>query len=72
MKWRILPHPTQAGQVGGHEGAGTVASLGSGTESSNLKAGERFGIKWMASACGNRPPCFAGVDAACVSGKISG
>jgi alcohol dehydrogenase, propanol-preferring len=72
LQWRILPYPTQAGQVGGHEGVGTVASLGSGTESSKLKVGDRVGIKWMASACGNCPPCFAGVDACCTTGKISG
>jgi alcohol dehydrogenase, propanol-preferring len=49
-----------------------VASLGPGTESSTLKVGDRVGIKWIASACGNCPPCFAGVDAVCPNGKISG
>ncbi len=72
FQWRILPYPTQPGQVGGHEGVGTIASFGPGNDSSSLKIGDRVGIKWMASACGTCPPCFAGVDAACTSGKISG
>lgn len=49
----MLPYPTPAGQVGGHEGVGKVVKLGAGTESSNLKIGDRVGIKWIASACGH-------------------
>lgn len=49
----MLPFPTQPGQVGGHEGVGKVAKLGSGTEASGLKVGDRVGIKWVSSACGN-------------------
>lgn len=70
--WRWLPAPTQKGQVGGHEGVGTVAAFGPGTESSGLKLGDRVGIKWMAGICGNCMPCLAGTDACCTSGKISG
>ena len=68
----MLPYPTQAGQVGGHEGVGTVAFLGPGTENSNLKVGDRVGIKWMAEVCGNCAACLTGADAFCPSGKISG
>lgn len=68
----MLPYSTQSGQIGGHEGVGTVASLGPGTETSNLKVGDRVGIKWVASACGNCPPCSAGIEALCANGKISG
>ncbi|KAJ5177688.1 Polyketide synthase enoylreductase [Penicillium coprophilum] len=55
-KWTGFPYPTQPGQVGGHEGVGTVVKLGAGTESSNLKIGDRVGVKWVSSACGNCPP----------------
>ncbi|KAJ6145545.1 hypothetical protein N7470_009440 [Penicillium chermesinum] len=70
--WAVLPAPTQAGQVGGHEGAGKVVALGPGTESSGLKIGDRVGIKWVSSACGNCGPCFAGADGVCFNQKISG
>jgi len=70
--WAWLPAPTQAGQVGGHEGVGTVAALGTGSESSGLKIGDRVGIKWLAYACGHCVPCLAGVDACCTTAKISG
>jgi propanol-preferring alcohol dehydrogenase len=70
--WKWLPAPTEKGQVGGHEGVGTVAAFGQGAESSGLKIGDRVGIKWMASACGNCTPCLSGADASCVVGKISG
>ncbi|KAJ5628198.1 hypothetical protein N7490_010426 [Penicillium lividum] len=69
--WTGLP-PTQAGQVGGHEGVGKIVKLGPGTESSGLKIGDRVGIKWVASACGNCLPCQAGTDGLCFNQKISG
>lgn len=71
-RWTWLPAPTQAGQVGGHEGVGKVVAFGPGAESSGLKIGDRVGIKWMAGVCGNCMPCLAGRDACCTSGKISG
>jgi propanol-preferring alcohol dehydrogenase len=52
-QWSMLPYPTQPGQVGGHEGVGKVVKLGAGTEASNLKIGDRVGIKWVSSACGH-------------------
>ncbi len=71
-RWAWLPAPTQAGQVGGHEGVGTVVAFGDGAEASGLKLGQRVGIKWMASACLNCLACMSGRDACCPSGKISG
>ncbi|KAJ4504418.1 hypothetical protein HRR80_008500 [Exophiala dermatitidis] len=70
--WSTLPFPTPKNQVGGHEGVGKVAALGPGTEGSGLKIGDRVGIKWIASACGNCIPCLEGADANCTSAKISG
>ncbi|KAF7846236.1 hypothetical protein BT93_L4790 [Corymbia citriodora subsp. variegata] len=71
-RWPWLPAPTQAGQIGGHEGVGEVVALGPGTENSGLKIGQRAGIKWMSSACGNCLACLCGRDGCCLNGKISG
>ncbi|KAL5336072.1 alcohol dehydrogenase 2 [Aspergillus crustosus] len=70
--WRTLPYPTQPGQVGGHEGVGKVVKLGAGAETSGLKIGDRVGIKWVASACGQCAPCQDGVDGLCFNQKVSG
>lgn len=70
--WKWLPAPTQEGQVGGHEGVGEIVALGPGTENLNLEVGKRVGIKWLAYACGQCPPCLVGADASCTSAKISG
>ena len=40
-----MPYPTQAGQVGGHEGVGIVHKLGPGSENGRTKVGDRVGIK---------------------------
>ncbi|KAF1831575.1 GroES-like protein [Decorospora gaudefroyi] len=72
--WKILPFPTQAGQVGGHEGVGEVVKMGPGTEGvgGGVKIGDRVGIKWMAGICEACEACRAGFDASCFNGKISG
>ncbi|KAL7773461.1 hypothetical protein CFE70_003425 [Pyrenophora teres f. teres 0-1] len=46
--WKTLPFPTQAGQVGGHEGVGKIVKMGPGMENAAVKVGDRVGIKWMA------------------------
>jgi len=70
--WSILPFPTQAGQVGGHEGVGKIVKMGPGTDNAAVKVGDRVGIKWMAGICEACEPCRAGMDANCFNGKISG
>ncbi|KAF2131043.1 alcohol dehydrogenase-like protein [Dothidotthia symphoricarpi CBS 119687] len=70
--WKILPFPTQAGQVGGHEGVGKIVKMGPGTDNAAVKAGDRVGIKWMAGICEACEACRAGADANCFTGKISG
>ncbi|KAH6675626.1 alcohol dehydrogenase-like protein [Halenospora varia] len=70
--WRGLPYPTQAGQVGGHEGVGVVHKLGPGSEAGRVKVGDRVGIKWIAYACGACPACLEGRDGVCFNQKISG
>ncbi|KFY78097.1 hypothetical protein V499_02661 [Pseudogymnoascus sp. VKM F-103] len=62
----------KVGQVGGHEGVGTIAKLGPSCDHANVKLGDRVGIKWTASACGNCDPCMAGADGICVKQKVSG
>lgn len=72
--WKALPFPTTAGQVGGHEGVGTIVALGPGVESSSagVSIGQRVGIKWVASICGACPACLAGHDGVCFNQKVSG
>lgn len=70
--WKSLPYPTQPGQVGGHEGVGSIVKLGPGTESSGFKIGDRVGIKWVWSACQNCASCLVGLDGTCLNQKVSG
>jgi len=70
--WAQLPHPTQPGQVGGHEGVGKIVKMGAGTETSSVKVGDRVGIKWLSGICGNCPACLSGHDGQCFNQKISG
>ncbi|KAL1409925.1 hypothetical protein Q8F55_003924 [Vanrija albida] len=70
--WKALPFPTPEGQVGGHEGVGFVAKLGSGLEKSPVKVGDRVGIKWVSAICGACPACMHGHDALCPNNKVSG
>ncbi|RMZ88821.1 hypothetical protein DV736_g3947, partial [Chaetothyriales sp. CBS 134916] len=58
--------------IAGHEGAGTVVAVGEGEEH-RWKVGDRAGIKWIASTCGNCEFCLNGVDEChCPSQKNSG
>lgn len=71
-RWAALPHPTQPGQVGGHEGIGKIVKMGAGTESSAVKVGDRVGIKWISAVCDSCPACLSGHDGVCFNQKISG
>lgn len=43
--WPVKPiHPL----IGGHEGVGTVVAIGKYTRDSDVKIGDRVGIKWVA------------------------
>ncbi|KAH8772068.1 alcohol dehydrogenase II [Hyaloscypha sp. PMI_1271] len=72
VAWKGLVKPTAAGQIGGHEGVGTVVKLGLGAETTNIKIGDRVGVKWIASACGRCAPCLVRSDGLCFNQKISG
>ncbi|KAK5120270.1 hypothetical protein LTR85_006476 [Meristemomyces frigidus] len=71
-RWAGLPAPTQPGQVGGHEGVGKIVKMGAGTENSNVKVGDRVGIKWISAICDSCPACLAGHDGVCFNQKVSG
>jgi propanol-preferring alcohol dehydrogenase len=47
--------------VAGHEGVGTVVAVGSGV-ASRWKIGDRAGIKWIESTCGECEFCLDGLD----------
>ncbi|KAK0721781.1 alcohol dehydrogenase [Lasiosphaeria miniovina] len=68
----MMKPPTLAGQVGGHEGVGTIVVLGDEASCGTLKLGDRVGIKWVAGVCGTCMACLAGRDAICANVKISG
>ncbi|RMZ78915.1 hypothetical protein DV737_g3695, partial [Chaetothyriales sp. CBS 132003] len=71
--WGSLPEPTPRGQVGGHEGIGHVVKLGPGVaDAGNVSLGDRVGVKWIASACGECAPCGQNLDGLCHQQAISG
>ena len=37
--------------IGGHEGVGEVVAIGTHTQDSPVKIGDRVGIKWLAYSC---------------------
>ncbi|KAH6988319.1 chaperonin 10-like protein [Ilyonectria sp. MPI-CAGE-AT-0026] len=65
-----MPDPTPVGQIGGHEGVGSVVQLGEGVD--NVAVGDRLGVKWITSACLTCGECLAGFDNRCKRRKVSG
>ncbi|OOF95365.1 hypothetical protein ASPCADRAFT_147576 [Aspergillus carbonarius ITEM 5010] len=62
----------QAKGIAGHEGVGIVVAVGEGMEN-RWKIGERAGVKWIASTCGECEFCLTGVDEVhCVNQSNSG
>jgi propanol-preferring alcohol dehydrogenase len=49
--------------IPGHEGAGTVAALGSGV--TLLREGDRVGVPWLHQACGTCDYCLTGWETLC-------
>lgn len=47
--------------IAGHEGAGVVVAVGPGQEN-KWKVGDRAGVKWVASTCGECEFCLNGTD----------
>ena len=67
----VSMHPETKG-IAGHEGAGVVVKVGSNMEQ-RWKVGDRAGIKWVWSTCGQCEFCLNGTDELhCPSQKNSG
>ncbi|OUS32699.1 zinc-dependent alcohol dehydrogenase [Thalassotalea sp. 42_200_T64] len=56
--------------VPGHEGVGEVVAIGA--EIHHLKIGERVGIPWLYSACGQCDYCLEGKETLCLEQRNSG
>jgi propanol-preferring alcohol dehydrogenase len=56
--------------IPGHEGAGFVAALGTGTR--GLKEGDRVGIAWLHDTCGTCEYCVSGWETLCAAQRTSG
>lgn len=66
-EWPLKP---QRPAIAGHEGAGVIVAINDPT--SNLKVGDRVGIKWIADSCNQCEFCLGGNDPLCQKSKISG
>ncbi|KJA19698.1 hypothetical protein HYPSUDRAFT_44081 [Hypholoma sublateritium FD-334 SS-4] len=50
--------------VGGHEGVGRVVAIGA-QSNNHVKIGDRVGLKWIATVCGNCEMCRKGYESSC-------
>jgi len=57
--------------IGGHEGAGYLVALGEHTDT-DLKVGDKVGIKWIAHSCNKCEFCRQGYEPLCKSAQCSG
>src|SRR5260370_3402454 len=62
--WPVKPTPPL---IPGHEGAGIVVALGAG--GTPLKEGDRVGIAWLHSACGDSECSLSGRETVCLPAK---
>jgi propanol-preferring alcohol dehydrogenase len=58
--WPVKPNPPF---IPGHEGVGTVAAVGPGVTA--VKEGDRVGVPWLHTACGQCRHCLAGWETLC-------
>jgi propanol-preferring alcohol dehydrogenase len=56
--------------VPGHQAVGTVTALGAGVEGWN--AGDRAGVAWLASTCGECRHCLGGRENLCQTARFTG
>jgi propanol-preferring alcohol dehydrogenase len=61
----ITPRPC----IAGHEGAGLIVAIND--PASDLKIGDRVGIKYIIDTCNKCEDCLAGDEAVCPSFKCS-
>ncbi|KIW15643.1 hypothetical protein PV08_05692 [Exophiala spinifera] len=69
---RDLPYLQPTVSVGGHEGVGDIASLGSNVNKSLWKIGDRVGVRWLHRVCLQCDLCTSGYENLCPNRKISG
>ena len=65
--WPIKPTPPF---IPGHEGVGFVSGVGKNVKT--VKEGDRVGIVWLYSACGQCPDCLAGQESCCSKAEFGG
>ena len=68
--WPQLSRITKSPLVLGHEVAGRVVELGEGV--SDLKVGDRVGVPWIYSTCGECEACREGNENLCFNQSITG
>src|ERR1035437_7814810 len=61
---------TKARLIPGHEVVGTV--VGKGDAVHHLKVGDRVGVAWLHSSCGQCEQCLEGLENLCRKGLITG
>lgn len=57
--WPIKPNNPL---IGGHEGVGKIVAIGDNTANSQVKVGDRVGIKWLANSCLDCEQCRKGAE----------
>jgi propanol-preferring alcohol dehydrogenase len=65
--WPIKPTPPF---IPGHEGVGYVSGVGRNV--TTVKEGDRAGIVWLYSACGQCVDCLAGQESCCTKAQFGG
>eukprot|EP00026_Physarum_polycephalum_P007114 Phypoly_transcript_07168.p1 GENE.Phypoly_transcript_07168~~Phypoly_transcript_07168.p1 ORF type:complete len:299 (+),score=56.22 Phypoly_transcript_07168:727-1623(+) len=65
------PLPSKLPLIGGHEGAGEIVAIGDHTVT-DLKIGDKVGVKWLADSCMQCELCRKGFEQNCPHAKLSG
>jgi propanol-preferring alcohol dehydrogenase len=65
--WPVKPTPRF---IPGHEALGLVVSIGSGV--TNVNEGDRVGVPWLYSACGQCEYCLSAGETVCRDAQFSG
>lgn len=64
------PVPSKLPLIAGHEGAGIVEKIGENVK--NLRVGDRVGVAWLHSACGDCEFCISGKETLCSQQENTG